>query len=334
MKKFSRVLSLAIATFSLLVAGATPAFAASQQVSGTGNGLKISPVRTDLTINPGESQSVTVYVQNVTSAEATFQALVNDFVAGNGETGEPALILDNNKYAPSHSLKRFISPVPNIVIAAGETKQIKVTITVPKEAAGGGYFGAVRFAPSSPNSGANQNVTLSASVGSLILVRVPGDIKDNLSISSFDVRKSATEGGGSSFYTSNKSLFAVVRFSNQGNVQEQPFGKIALKKDGKTLQTTEINSAQPKGNVLPNSIRRFNVPLNKVGSWGKYTIEGNFGYGDKGQLLSATSTFYVVPVLLIVAAVLLLSLLIAAIIVVPRSIRGYNQRILRRGGRR
>lgn len=333
MKRLTRYISLALMGLSLFFMGMVPALAASQSSSGTGNGLKISPVRTDLTIAPGSSASVTIYVQNVTSADATFQALVNDFVAGNNENGQPSLILDNSKYAPSHSLKRYIASIPNVTIAAGQTRPVQVSINIPADAAGGGYFGAVRFAPVE-NTNGKQNVTLAASVGSLILVKVPGDIKDNLTISSFDVRNSAAANSGSSFFTSSGSLYSVVRFNNQGNVQEEPFGKIILKKGGKVLQTTEINNTDPRGNVLPNSIRRFSVKLDKVGSWGKYTVEGNFGYGTNGQLLSATSSFYVVPVMLIASVVVVLALVLLAIFGLPRVMRRYNQRVLRRAGRR
>lgn len=332
MKRLSRIILAAIATLSLVVIAALPAYAATASTT-SGNGLKISPVRTDLTINPGTSKTITLFVQNVTSTTTTFHAVVNDFVAGSGENGAPALILDPTQYAPTNSLKRDISVIPDITIAPGQTQPVKVTIAIPQGAPGGGYFGAVRFVPSSAAAG-KQNVTLSASVGSLILVRVPGDIKDNLTIKSFDVRGNPNSNTPSSFYTSNKSLFAIVRFSNQGNVQEQPFGKVLLKKGAHTLQTTEINNTDPKGNVLPDSIRRFSVPLDKVGSWGKYTVEGNFGYGTNGQLLSASSTFYVVPVTFIVMGILVLVLVLAAIFGLPRAIRRYNQRILRRGGRR
>ena len=335
MKKISRIISALLVAAGLATASVVPAMAATstQQTSGSGNGLKISPVRTDLTINPGSSQTVTVSVQNVTSSTATFQAIVNDFVAGSGENGQPNLILNPNQYAPSHSLKRYIAPIPNVTIPAGQTAEVKVTVNIPKDAAGGGYFGAVRFAPASSAAG-NQNVTLSASVGSLILVRVPGNIKDDLLLQSFDTRGSADANSGSSFFTSNKNIYAVARFNNQGNVQEQPFGKILLKKGGKVLQSSEINNTDPRGNVLPSSIRRFSVKLDHVGSFGKYTIEGNFGYGTNGQLLSATSTFYVVPVLLIVLAIIVLAIILFLIFGLPRAIRRYNQGVLRRAGRR
>lgn len=334
MKKLSHIISALLVAVGLATAGVVPALAATAtQTSGSANGLKVSPVRTDLTINPGSSQTLTITVQNVTTVQATFQAIVNDFVAASGENGQPSLLLNPNQYAPSHSLKRYVAPIPDITIPAGQTAQVKVTINIPKDAAGGGYFGAVRFAPAGSNGG-NQNVTLSASVGSLILVKVPGDIKDDLLIQSFDTRGSADANSGNSFFTSNNSIYAVVRFNNQGNVQEEPFGKILLKKGNKVLQTTEINNTDPKGNVLPGSIRRFSVKLDKVGSFGKYTIEGNFGYGSNGQLLSASSTFYVVPVLLIVLAIIVLLIILFLIFGLPRAMRRYNQRVLRRAGRR
>jgi len=318
-------------TALLLVIFNSYAVAGAQQ-SGAGSGLRISPVRTELTVNPGESKSVTVNVQNVTSASTTFQAIINDFIAGDNEYGQPALILDADKYAPSHSLKRYVADVSNVTIPAGQNKDVKVTINVPRNAAAGGYYGAVRFAPADTKS--NNNITLSASVGSLILVKVPGDITENLVISSFDVRKGEKGVNGNAFFTSNKDLYATVRFKNQGNAHEQPFGKVTLKKGNKILQTTEVNDTDPKGNVLPDSTRRFAIKLDKVGSWGKYTVEGNFGYGDNGKLLSASSSFWVLPVALIVAGLVLLAALLFAIFGLPRMIRRYNANVVRKASRR
>lgn len=341
MHKFSKFVSsafIAVGLLTLVAAGATPAFAAS----AGGNGLKVSPVRTELTIQPGTSQTVTVTIQNVTKEDATFKALVNDFVAGNDETGQPNLILDATKYAPSHSLKRFISPIPDIFVPAGESKPVKAIITVPTNAVGGGYFGAIRFVPAGSVDG-NKSVTLSASVGSIILVKVPGDIKEDMQIASFDVRGLPSSNTASSFFTSNKPdkdakgnrqpLVAVVRFQNKGDVQEQPFGKIVVKKNGKVVQSTEINNTDPKSNVLPDSVRRFSAPLDKVGNFGRYTVEGNFGYGSNGQLLSASTTFYVVPVGIIITLLVVIALIVLGIIFIPRAIKSYNARILRRGRR-
>jgi len=330
MKKSIRIMAMSAVMLAAVIVGVlgiSKAYAAD----ANGNGIKVSPVRTDVTINPGESKTVTMTVQNVTGSEATFQAIINDFVA-NTENGEPALILDSSKYAPSHSLKRYISTIQNFSLKAGESKNINVVVSIPSSAAGGGYYGAVRFAPASSDGG--KNVTLSASVGSIILVRVPGDIKDDMTISSFDVRRGADGVAGSSFFVTNKDLYATIRFRNNGNVHEQPFGKVQLLKGGKIQQETEINNVTPKGNVLPDSTRRFNIKLDKVSAFGKYTVQGNFGYGTSGQLLTASTTFWVIPLALIVAVIVGIIIVLALIFGLPRAIKAYNRNVLRKAGRR
>jgi len=317
----------------MIATACSPVVAASNSsASGPGNGLKVSPVRSELTVNPGQTVTLDVYVQNVTSQAATFQALINDFVASGDESGSPALILNSNKSAPSHGLKQFIQPVSNFSLKPGQQKDVKVVISIPKNAAGGGYFGAVRFAPASTAALSTSGASLSASVASLILVRVPGNIVDQMSIASFDARSGNNAHG---IFTSNKNISAVVRFQNEGNVQEQPFGTIVVKDmHGHKIASYAVNNVKPAGNVLPNSIRKFSVPLDKISSFGRYTLEGNFGYTSTGKLLTATATFYVIPIPLIVAAIILVVIILVAIFEIPRLIRRYNKRILRRAGRR
>lgn len=308
----------------LLFAGAGSVSAAT---SG-GNGLRVSPVRTELTINPGASQTIDVYVTNLTSAPADLEGVVDDFTASSDETGSPNILL-NGEAAPSHSLKNYVATIGTFTLGANQQKDVKVTINIPKGAAGGGYFGAVRFVPASTNT--NKNVNLTASVGSLVLVTVPGNITERMDIASFDVRqvdpKTGVVSSPSAFFTSSKNLNGVVRFENTGNVQEAPFGKMLLKKGSTVLGTYEINSTTPRGNVLPDSIRRFAIPLSGLSSFGKYTLEGNFGYGTKGQLLSASTNFYIVPVAAIVIAVVVLLVIIGGAF----AIRAYVKNAIKKG---
>lgn len=302
---------------------------AAQTSSVGGNSLKVSPVRQDVTADPGTKKTVTVFIQNLTSVNATLHPAINDFTAGGDESGRPNVILDEDEYAPSHSLKRFIKPIKDFTIKANETKQIDIVIEVPKNAAGGGYYGAVRFEPAGENP--EETINLSASVGSLVLLRVNGSITEQVGIESFDVRQEDKSG---SFFTNKKDLKAVVRFANNGNVHASPFGKIVVKKGGKEVSSTEINTSKPLASVLPDSVRRFEIPLDKIGSFGKYEVEGNFGYGTTGQLLSAKKTIYIVPLFVLIAVGIGVVLLVLLIILVPRMIRNYNQRVIRRASRR
>ena len=306
--------------------------------SASDNGLKVSPVRSDLSIPAGTTQSVQVTVTNVTSSVAAYQIQVNDFTASGDESGQPQILLDATKFAPTHSLKRLVGALPTVTLSPGEAKNVTVPITVPKGYAAGGYYGAIRFVPHSDGNAANKNVTLSASVGSLVLVTVPGNINEQVSVASLDARKEVGANKIDSprvIFTDNKSINGVIRFQNGGDVQEQPFGKLVLKNwRGKVLASYEINNETPRGNVLPNSIRKFKIPLNKLGTFGKYTMVGNFGYGSSGQLVTASSSFYIIPAYLIVLLLLIIAFVVYLIVGLPRTIKWYNRRVVARSNSR
>lgn len=324
--KSGRLASILMAGIGLVILG-TPGLAAA----AGGNGLRVTPVRTDITIKPGQTQVVNVTATNITTTPANLQAIINDFTASNDENGQPALLLKSGQFSPSHSLKRFVKDVPNFILQPGEQKTVPIAIVVPANAVGGGYYGTVRFAPAGSN-GKDKTVTLAGSVGSLILVRVPGDIKDQMSVASFDARQSDST---KTLFFSNKAISAVVRFQNEGNIQEQPFGKILLKdRSGKVLGEYEINDNNPRGNVLPDTIRRFDTKLDKVGSFGVYKLIGNFGYGSNGQLLSASTTIYVVPAGYIIGFFAAVAVIVFLIFGLPRLIRAYNERVISQSKRR
>lgn len=329
MRQIHRVSSLLVAFIAaagMVVPGVAAAAASN---SGSGNGFKVSPVRTDLTINPGSSQTVKVYITNITGGTESLKAVMNDFEPSNDESGSPALLL-NGQPAPSHGLKQFVSlPGASFTLQPNQTQEVDATITIPSSAKGGGYYGAVRVLPS--NLDATKTVNLAASVASLILVRVPGHFTEQMSLAGFDIHRGTT---GGSIFTSPQGMGVTVRFQNSGDVQEQPFGKILVLKGNKVVDTEEVNNTDPRGNVLPASIRKFDVPLKHLGSFGKYTVEGNFGYGTTGQLLSAKATFYIIPLWTILAVVVAIVVLLFLIFGLPRLLKRHDRSVLRRAGRR
>jgi hypothetical protein len=331
MKKISNVLLFISFTVLLTLTPVNGVLAATNTSSSGPNGYRLYPVRTDLVLNKGSTDIVTVYIQNATSDVENLQTVVDDFEAPTNETGNPALLL-NGATAPSHSLKQFATVLnPKFTLQPNQQEAVNVEIKIPPNAESGGYYGAVRFAPIGP--GGNKNVNLSASVASLILLTVPGNLIQRVYVSGFGVAQ-----GNSTvthaFFFSNKNLNAIVRFKNIGNVQEEPFGKILLKKGTTVLSSVGVNTANPPGNVLPDSIRAFSAKLTKVGWFGKYTIEGNFGYGNKGQLLMAQASFYVIPIAVIIITLLIILFILFLIFGLPRLIRAYNRRVIARASRR
>jgi hypothetical protein len=316
---------LAVATG--LLAAALPPVAQAQ--SNTANTLKVTPVRTDIQINPGESKTVQTTVSNLTGDAITVRPTSNDFVAGD-ESGTPSLILNENQFAPSHSLKRFMGPLNDVTIPANGTVSIDVVITVPANATPAGYFGAVRFAPSTPDSGGQVN--LSPSVASIILLTVPGPVTEKLSITDFTVQQGGRSNG---IFYSDTGISASVRFKSESSIQLGPIGKVSVKKGDTVVYETDFNNKTPRDVILPDSARRWDIPLEKISGFGHYTVLATYTYGQTNQTIEATESFWVIPWLVIAIAGGVLLLIIAAIIITILTVkkrRNRNIRVNRSGG--
>lgn len=297
--------------------------------SGSTSALKVSPLRTDIVIRPGETRNVQVNVQNVTTKPLSLKPIANDFVAGDSESGVPDIILDEDKFAPTHSLKRFMQPLSTIAVAPGELKTVDIQIKVPADAQAGGYYGALRFAPVSASGDANVNV--SGSVASLILLTVPGNIVESLQLTNFDVRQNKK---AVSRLSSSDNVDVLVRLENKGNVHVSPFGSINVQKGGKAVYSAKINDIKPAGVILPDSSRKWSIPIEKLGKFGKYEISATLGYGGSGETINVKKTIWIIPGAYIFFAILAFALLIVMIVLIVLGLQAYKRKILRGARRR
>lgn len=305
-----------VATFAL--GGSAYTYAVSNEntnevgTTNSANTLKVSPVRTDITVEPGSSKTIETILTNLTDEEIVVDTLENDFVAAD-ERGTPSLVLNEGEYAPSHSLKRYIEPIGQVTVPAKESVPVEVKITVPADADAGGYFGAVRFAPAQTGSGGQVN--LSASVASIILLTVPGDLVEKASLTDFEVRQNGTS---SAYFGSGENLQLYTRFTNSGNVQVGPFGKISVLKGDEVVYEADFNDADPREVILPDSARRWETPLKDIDGFGKYTVKATFTYGSSNQTIEATKDFWVIPVTFIIAVVAVILVVVGAIVFATR----------------
>jgi hypothetical protein len=302
----------------------------STDTTGTGNSLKISPVRTEITLRPGESKNVNVYIENLETKPVILKPVENDFVAGDEEEGIASIILDENKYAPTHSLKRFMSPLEVITVNPGERKTVALPISVPADAQAGGYYGALRFVPSDAQGNLNVNVT--GSVASLILLTVPGNLVESLQMTDFIVQKDGKP--MDRFLQSPEKVSVVLRLQNRGNIHVTPFGQVSVTKDGEEVFSKNINDTKPKGSVLPDSARRFEVPIKNLGTFGKYKFMAIVGYGSGGDTLEVEQEVWIIPSSYIVGALIAGLVLIVLIVVVVLALKSYKAKILRSTRRR
>lgn len=325
----TRLIAIFAASAAVIVlATVGPGTFAQSRSQNAGDAFRVSPLRSEITVSPGQSSKVNVNIQNVTPSKATLRVIKNDFVASDKEDGAPRIILDENESAPSHGLKKFMSAQDTVTLGPNEQKTVPVTISIPVGTLSGGYYGAIRFAP--VNTEGQRNVSVQGSITSLVLVTVPGNLVENLTVKSFDVTQ---HNKPTARLSSNKDVKAVIRLDNRGNVQLAPFGDVYVQKGKKVLSSTKINDKEPKSLVLPESTRKWEIPLDKLGGFGKYKVTAVIGYGGSGQTLTVEKTIWVVPAAYIIGFIILLLALIALVLAAVGGLRSYKRRILRQARR-
>ena len=292
-----------------------------------GQALEIGPPVLSLSADPGQTITADISLRAISSTGLIVKGQVNDFVA-DGEDGTPRIVLDTSIPNP-FSLRAWLSPLPVLDLRANEVRKLTITIAVPSNASPGGYYGVVRFTGTPPElEGAG--VSLSASLGTLLILTVNGDAKEQLSIEQFFV---SNKGKPGSLFESAPISF-VERLKNTGNIQESPSGVVTVKDMfGRTVVTLGVN--QPPRYVLPQSIRKFEQSMDEtnIGNkilFGLYHADLTVKYGTSGQTVTSSVSFWVIPYRIIGAVI---AGLIALFFILRFAVKRYKDYIIGIAGR-
>jgi len=296
----------------------------------------ISPPVTEFSANPGDVLSGVVKLISDEAVPKTFYASCQPFTS-RGETGEPAFLEEEIE---EFTLASWIELEETVVVLDQmERKEIAYTIKVPKNADPGGHF-AVIFWSTQPPVLKGTGVAIAGKIGTLVLLRIAGEIEEKGQLLEFDTIDSR------GFFTRLPVDF-YLRFENQGNVHLKPQGEIKIEglfNVTSTPATLLVNMAG--GNVLPDSIRRYENSWTKSGlvfspqgffeelkaqwkgfSLGKFTARLNLFYGVEGKQVRAEKSFWVFPWLLILTIAIGV---IAVIFGLKVGIKKYNAWIVRK----
>lgn len=283
-------------------------------------GIQVSAPIYNFDIGPGSNAQDIIKIRNVGNTTQTFYPEVLDFKPA-GETGTPAFIKQKESESYTFSLASWITvETQGIALKPNESAALGFTIRVPKDAEAGGHYAGILFGTTPPKT-TGTAVEISNKVGSLILVRVSGKANELASVKEFSTSKN--------FYDKPPVDF-LVRIENKGNIHVAPQGNVEIKDIfGRSVATLPVNKTA--GNVLPDSIRRFDKTSDDL-SWnpdgltiGRYTATLQLNYGSPAKQLNAQVTFWVVPWLQVA---ILLSVLIVLIILIIFLIKKYNRFIV------
>ncbi len=272
--------------------------------------ITISPASFDFGVNPGATETNVIKITNASDTELTLESRVEN-ILGADENGRVQLTEKETEFA----LSSWVTVTPSrFTLKARESRTISFTIKVPVNAEPGGHYGSILIgtvAASSETTGSS----IVQRVGSLLLVRVAGEARELGTVTNFvtkpyngtwqeqkssdntttflipDAQQLAKEKAAR--YFSNGPITFVLSFKNNGNVHFQPKGFVRVTNIfGRVVAQLPVF---PR-NVFPG-VERDNAVLWDAGKlWGGYYKAELVGlYGQKNQVLSATTTFWAFP---------------------------------------
>lgn len=262
----------------------------------------LSPVA-EMEIEPGQSQKGILKVYNETAEDLTLISSVEPFAAG-GQGGQSVYLSPEKK---DKFLDWFELSSDSIVLKSRQFAVVPFNVAVPADAAPGGYYAVIFWQPETAAADKkNSAVGLNSKVGTLILLKVKGDLIEKGEVVEFAVSPSKN------CYFGLPVKF-ILRFANSGNIHLAPAGEIELKNWFGRVKRMAVNPT--KGNVLPGSTRRFEVVWSRAGeenifksffplaleelnnlAFGRYTADLNLSYdADNQQKISKRLSFWVIP---------------------------------------
>ena len=204
--------------------------------------LTISPYYLSLNTKPGHSTSDSITLKNNSSDPVTLQTGLMRFRSYN-DRGVPELL----PLEPNDQFANWISfSDDTFTIAAGGSKKVAITITVPENAALGYYY-AVKFQKVAGGSTTDTTQLLGSSAVLLLLEVTTPNITKDVRLLSFTADKI--------IYDYLPVTFTVT-LKNQGNIHIAPTGNIFID-HGNQKDVGIIDVNKVGGNILPDSTRAF-----------------------------------------------------------------------------
>lgn len=288
-------LTVAVA-FVLAVNFWAPKTSRAQDVSP--RSVAVIPPSFELYANPGESISDKLRVRNDSSVETQYSILVEDFKAV-GEEGQVDLVDDQSN--TTFSAAKWVTPNPkNFSLKPGAEIEVPFSISVPKDAEPGGHYCSILVKIGGADSVAGGGAAVQSRVGSLVLLRVSGNIKEEATVESFSSDKT---------YYEKSPVNLSLRVRDTGNNHLRPKGTIVITNIfGQKIAELPLNGL----NVLPGAIRKMDTEW-KFSAFlaNRYTATLVATYGQQNKPLSATASFIIFPrVLAIVVGAILLVIIL------------------------
>jgi len=270
-----------------------------------GEALTVSPAKTELNVNPGDSLILEFVVKNDSLENASIYPRVTGF--SEDESGTK-LFLEN---VPEIE---WISLPKEILLTPEQESKINAKIDIPQNAPPGGHFLAVGFSTIPPKEeGSNRGVAIGINVVGLVYINVSGKTIEKASISNFELKK----------FILNLPLKFKFSVKNEGNTYIRPLGEIVIKNVfGQKSGAILINPRELQ--ILPGKEKYLENIWNPKFAFGPYKINFLMNYGSGGSIHFEKWVFIASLNQIVISLVILLFLVFG----VPALVKKYNKWVI------
>ncbi|MEK7578228.1 MAG: DUF916 domain-containing protein [Patescibacteria group bacterium] len=246
-------------------------------------GFTIFPAKVSLSIDKGTEQSSWIRVTNAGDAKVGVLVSIQDMV--------PTANSGGFNYVPKApgitSLVDWIAIDKKVFsLNPNESKEVPFAIKVPADASPGSRFAIVFFATGDP-AGEKGQLNVSARVGALVFLTVPGDFRQTGEILDFRTNNK--------FIFQKEPISFKFDFQNTGTVYFEPKGAITITNIfGQTVDTIPVEGQV----VLPTGLRTLTIAW-PYGGWlfGIYKAHLAISVTGKGDIAAADTTIYAFPII-------------------------------------
>lgn len=275
-----RLAALLVVSVGVALAGAASAYQLITQEEPTLGVFTVSPSRVEVSVTPGGETIQPITVVNKLGRPAKFTVSVQAFEGSRDPAQTVVFTEDSSPWAAS----RWVTPeLQEFTLEHGQRMTFNISLRPPADLPPGGRYGAVLIDSQSSDADSGTQVKLITRVGALLLVRVAGPVDERGRLTEFSAPRVLSSG----------PVDFKLAFENEGNIHQQPYGRIEVRNVFGTLVGTV--PVEP-WYVLPQAIRETTARWDRTWLWGPYSATAEVSHGrDTVGHAQATVRFWVLP---------------------------------------
>ena len=259
------------------------------------------PPRLEIDTLPGATIQESLRIRNETGTDQAYKVVVTDFIV-TGNQGTPIPV--DETVSGRWSLASWISVSPKqILVAAGAAQSLDLIVSVPSSSLPGGHYSMVTYSPVVegklvPGTGAQ----ISPQVGSLIYLKVIGDVTEAVNLKEFKADNKFKHYGPTQI---------MAEIENLGDIHVRPAGKLTVTN---WLGDETYSAELEEKNIFPFASRTYDWTV--PGKWrlGRYAARLTAQAGEAAIPLTGLIYFWIVPVRELTIVIVVLVVMIGLVL--------------------